>query len=154
MASALNRRRKGAAGAGSSTTLLTKLEQSVMDGDYYQALQMYKTSFNRYMSKDQETEAIDLLASGTAVLLKKAQHNSASELANYLIDHLHANQIPPASKHLVAIEKMASSYNGADGSLFLKTALKWTKEWGRNTQGEPRVHHLLAQTYRGLRNFP
>ena len=107
------------------------------------------------MSKGRDKDAIDLVVSGTEVLLKQGGDalRQATDLCTYLIDNVASNHIAPTADYIGAIEKIAAAHEEKDSSTFLKDALKWTKEDGRHPRGDPVVHLLLAQNYRVLGKY-
>ena len=63
-----------------------KLEERVKEGDYYGALQMYKTLFSRHAKAIELTQACQLAEKGTISLLQYTQEKAATEMALLLID--------------------------------------------------------------------
>ena len=103
------------------------------------------------MGKAQQTEAMELLVSGTQVLLQAEQHRSATELATYMVEHFVANKVDPGPAHVEAMNTLAAAFAeaGVDGGkALLSAALKWSQECGRKVHGEPAFHLLLARAAR------
>ncbi|XP_022236293.1 Golgi to ER traffic protein 4 homolog, partial [Limulus polyphemus] len=68
--------------------ILSKLQSNIEAGNYYEAHQMYRTIYFRYLSQKKYKELLDLLYEGSSTLLKLCQHNSGADLANLLVDVL------------------------------------------------------------------
>lgn len=71
-----------------SQRLITKLEDRLEKGDYYEAHQIYRTIYHRLAREKKFNEAYNLLFSGAVKLLERKQYNSGADLANLLIDML------------------------------------------------------------------
>jgi hypothetical protein len=61
-------------------------DEFLSHGKYYEALQLYKTIYNRLLTKKSYNETIVLLLDGAKQLLSYKQGNAGGELANSLID--------------------------------------------------------------------
>ncbi|KAH9325688.1 hypothetical protein KI387_005866, partial [Taxus chinensis] len=73
---------------------LEKLEKSVQAGNYYEAQQMYKSLYARYMSVHKYQEALDLLQSGASIQLRHGQVTCGAELALLFVETLIKAKIP------------------------------------------------------------
>lgn len=67
-----------------------KLERQLEAGDYYGALQMYKTLFMRLLKGDtpdaaQQEKAADLALEAALLLIQHKQNTAATEMANLLV---------------------------------------------------------------------
>ncbi|MCO5582874.1 hypothetical protein L7F22_036775 [Adiantum nelumboides] len=67
---------------------LQKLEKSVDAGNYYEAQQMYKTIYARYVAAKNFGAAVDLLQSGASVQLRHGQVTCGVELGILLVESL------------------------------------------------------------------
>lgn len=66
----MSRRRKP--GGGKSLDVVNRLQQRVEEGNYYEALQLYKTSYSRLKAQGRLDDAEELLAAGAIAM---SQHN-------------------------------------------------------------------------------
>uniref|UniRef100_A0A8C4SNQ5 Golgi to ER traffic protein 4 homolog n=1 Tax=Erpetoichthys calabaricus TaxID=27687 RepID=A0A8C4SNQ5_ERPCA len=105
-----------------------KLRASVEKGDYYEAHQMYRTLFFRYMSQGKYTEARELMYSGALLFFSYNQVKCLAKLFS-LMD--------PNSPERVA---------------FVSRALKWSAK-GSGKLGHPKLHQLLAITLWKEQNY-
>ncbi|KAM9125066.1 Golgi to ER traffic protein 4 homolog isoform 1-T1 [Pangshura tecta] len=65
-----------------------KLRASVEKGEYYEAHQMYRTLFFRYMSQGKHVEARELMYSGALLFFSHNQQNSAADLSMLVLESL------------------------------------------------------------------
>lgn len=97
---ALARQAAGAKAAASATAteqdpsgvenVTRKLEAQLAAGDFYGALQMYKTLFMRFLKGDapdaaQQLKAIELALEAALCLIRHAQNTAATEMANLMV---------------------------------------------------------------------
>jgi hypothetical protein len=68
-------------------SLQEKLERTLEDEDFYQALQIYKTLYVRNMSANNISGAEELLVHGTEKLLEQSQVEAGTELSTLLFKH-------------------------------------------------------------------
>ena len=157
-----NRRRaRRTAGGGTSSgrerqnvQAQSNLEAKLAEGDFYEALQIYKTLYARHVAHKEHDQAMQLVIQGSRTLLGHAQLNAATELALMLIDLFTAQQ-PPRNvddETRTMLRNVAAAYPpGAHAELttFLKAALRWsTRAPGGRQTGDPAVHEMLARAYR------
>lgn len=69
----MSRRRKA---GGKTLDVVQRLEQRVSEGDYYEALQLYKTSYSRFKAQQKLDDAEELLVTGAIAMAKE---NEASK---------------------------------------------------------------------------
>lgn len=62
------RRRKP---GGKSLEVIQRLQQRVSEGEYYEALQLYKTSYSRLKAQGKLDEAEELLVTGAIAMSKE-----------------------------------------------------------------------------------
>lgn len=157
--------------AGTAKTL-EKLEKSVQAGNYYEAQQMYKSIYARYMAAQKYLEALDLLQSGATIQLRHGQVTCGAELALLFVETLSKGKLPYEQETLdriraifhefpeVAVayllsdeddlqklsENMLAAKAQYDGcTSFLKAAIKWSAEAGGPSKGAPELHDMIAQ---------
>lgn len=75
-------------GARGVARVLAKLESSIEAGNYYEAHQMYRTLYFRYLSQQKYEELLDLLYQGALTLLSHEQNTSGADLGLLLVDTL------------------------------------------------------------------
>ncbi len=151
------RRRRKAKGTKS---VLAKLEESLKDGDFYSALQMYKTLLSRTSPKEVKN-ARHIAEEGTIKLLEFGYSKAATELGKqFITDYLIEFKILVDEDVIQTICNIANKYPAKDIDaqqdklLFLNEAIDWTKKHDKsNPRGTPTLHLVTATTYFSLGDF-
>lgn len=68
--------------------VLGKLENSIQEGNYYEAHQMYRTLYFRYSGQNKLDDCLALLYSGSKLFLEKEQYSSGADLILLLLTTL------------------------------------------------------------------
>ncbi|XP_028395241.1 Golgi to ER traffic protein 4 homolog [Dendronephthya gigantea] len=136
--------------------VLSKLQKSIEDGDHYEAHQMIRTLYFRYMSQTKHKDALDLVYDGATVLLNHGQEESGLDLCQLMLKCFEEADF---SVNDETLEKITAHFLlfkpcSANRHEFIDGALSWTakksKEW---TFGHPRLNLLCAETYWKERNY-
>lgn len=77
-----------AAARGGVSRVLAKLELSIQSGDYYEAHQMYRTLYFRYLSQKRYNDCLELLFKGAMRFLVNEQYGSGADLGLLVVDTL------------------------------------------------------------------
>ncbi|KAG8329162.1 Golgi to ER traffic protein 4 [Homalodisca vitripennis] len=80
--------------------VLGKLDSSVKNGNYYEAHQMYRTLYFRYLTQKKYGELLELLFDGAKLLLQHDQQTSGADLAILLVDVLVKSETEPSDFHI------------------------------------------------------
>ncbi|XP_076366387.1 Golgi to ER traffic protein 4 homolog isoform X2 [Tachypleus tridentatus] len=133
--------------AGGVDRILSKLQSNIEAGNYYEAHQMYRTIYFRYLSQKNYKELLDLLYEGSCTLLKLHQHNSGADLASLVVDVLiKAGSIVTSED----IDKLARLFSlmlpeSPERFKFLTGALKWSSQGeDSHRRGHPYLHQHIA----------
>ncbi|XP_002735673.1 Golgi to ER traffic protein 4 homolog [Saccoglossus kowalevskii] len=132
---------------GGVERVLKKLKASVEAGSYYEAHQMYRTLYFRYMAQKKHAEAIELIYSGANVLLTHNQHGSGTDLCMLLIEVLNTSNTAPAADNLDKVSSLFTQLgpDSTERPLYKNAALKWScKNDPSHKSGHPELHTLLA----------
>ena len=70
----------------SGDRILGKINRLIEEKEFYEAHQLYRTIYFRYLNSKRFTELQNLLYNGAMSLLRKEQYNSGADLANLYID--------------------------------------------------------------------
>uniref|UniRef100_A0AAQ5XR37 Golgi to ER traffic protein 4 homolog n=1 Tax=Amphiprion ocellaris TaxID=80972 RepID=A0AAQ5XR37_AMPOC len=116
-----------------------KLRASVEKGDYYEAHQMYRTLFFRYMSQAKHAEARELMYNGALLFFSYNQVYAA--LVCFLKNHI-----------ILAKLFGQMDQNSPERVAFVSRALKWSTG-GSGKLGHPKLHQLLAVTLWKEQNY-
>ncbi|KAM3964436.1 Golgi to ER traffic protein 4 homolog [Aphomia sociella] len=127
--------------------VLDKLEASVNSGHYYEAHQMYRTLYFRYLSQKKYPELLNLLYKGSTVLLQRDQQGSGADLAILLIDVLNKSETKPCEEWIDKIAKLFEIMNSSipERETYLTNAVKWSMD--SNKKGHPLLHKKIAEVY-------
>ncbi|KAG8008994.1 Golgi to ER traffic protein 4-like protein [Nibea albiflora] len=132
-----------------------KLRASVEKGDYYEAHQMYRTLFFRYMSQAKHAEARELMYNGALLFFSYNQQNSAADLSMLVLEVLEKSETKVEDEILA--ENLAKLFsmmdqNSPERVAFVSRALKWSTG-GSGKLGHPKLHQLLAVTLWKEQNY-
>ncbi|XP_063487166.1 Golgi to ER traffic protein 4 homolog isoform X2 [Symphalangus syndactylus] len=146
--------RNGGRNRGGVQRVEGKLRASVEKGDYYEAHQMYRTLFFRYMSQSKHAEARELMYSGALLFFSHGQQNSAADLSMLVLESLEKAEVEVADELLENLAKVFSLMdpNSPERVAFVSRALKWSSG-GSGKLGHPRLHQLLALTLWKEQNY-
>lgn len=139
-------------------------------GNYYEAQQMYKSVYARYVAAKKYAAALELLQSGASVQLRHGQVTCGVELGVLLVETLGKANVKYGMPALDQIKSIAGSFprenleandrrqlpktseaylaakTRVDGfSTFMKAAIRWCIETGRLRRGPPELHCILAE---------
>uniref|UniRef100_A0AAQ4P7J0 Golgi to ER traffic protein 4 homolog n=1 Tax=Gasterosteus aculeatus aculeatus TaxID=481459 RepID=A0AAQ4P7J0_GASAC len=131
-----------------------KLRASVEKGDYYEAHQMYRTLFFRYMSQAKHAEARELMHNGALLFFSYNQQNSAADLSMLVLEVLEKSETKVEDEILESLAKLFSrmDQNSPERVAFVSRALKWSTG-GPGKLGHPKLHQLLAVTLWKEQNY-
>uniref|UniRef100_A0A8C8GV90 Golgi to ER traffic protein 4 homolog n=1 Tax=Oncorhynchus tshawytscha TaxID=74940 RepID=A0A8C8GV90_ONCTS len=131
-----------------------KLRASVEKGDYYEAHQMYRTLFFRYMSQAKHADARELMYNGAQLFFSYNQLNSAADLSMLVLESLEKSEATVEDEDLEHLAKLFSLMdpNSPERVAFVSRALKWSTG-GSGKLGSPILHQLLAVTLWKEQNY-
>ncbi|XP_048101488.1 LOW QUALITY PROTEIN: Golgi to ER traffic protein 4 homolog [Alosa alosa] len=131
-----------------------KLRASVEKGDYYEAHQMYRTLFFRYMSQSKHAEARELMCNGALLFFSHNQQNSAADLSMLVLESLEKSEAEVEDDILEHLVKLFSLMDpkSPERVAFVSRALKWSTG-GPGKLGNPKLHQLLALTLWKEQNY-
>lgn len=153
---------------------IERLASMVNDGKCYEAQQMYKTYSARYIAAERYAEALDILESGALIQLERDQVTCGAELAGLFVETLIKGKFPFSEEILDRVRKIYQAFPklsvpqhlGDDDdddmqklsealvaartrvegcSTFLRSAIKWSAEFGAPKNGSPQLHDMLAE---------
>ncbi|XP_023016354.2 Golgi to ER traffic protein 4 homolog isoform X1 [Leptinotarsa decemlineata] len=142
-----------AQGVRGISRVLEKLEKSIEDGHFYEAHQMYRTLYFRYMGQRKFKELKDMLYSGSILFLEHDQQLSGSDLGLLLIEVLEKSEdfdydlwSPKLTKIFCKI-----SVSTPERETFLTHAIRWSSKG--SSYGHPLLHQSIAQIYWKEKNY-
>jgi len=144
---------------------LQRVKVQVEAGAFYEAQQMYKTTYHRYHSRKQVEEAYQVLREGAVQQLRSGQITCGTELAGMLVDAYAEDKVPAAGAavsslcDIVRVMPSSSTASGATSSSseadtvdeaavdacsrFVTAAVKWAHRQGADTAVR-QLHDLFA----------
>ncbi|XP_044731601.1 Golgi to ER traffic protein 4 homolog [Chrysoperla carnea] len=133
--------------------VLTKLEASVSSGNYYEAHQMYRTLYFRYLGQKKYSEALDLLYNGAHILLQHGQLGSGADLAILYVDVLIQSDTPVLEEIFERIAKLFAAIGPTipERDTFLTNAIKWSQQ--NNKRGHAKLHQKFADIFWKEENY-
>jgi len=131
---------------GGTERVLSKLKTSIENQNYYEAHQMYRTLYFRYLGQKKYVELQGMLYDGAVLLFSHDETASGTDLAKLYVDTLNQAEQAPEELHFVRISKLYQLIPGdnVDKPLYLSTCLKWSG--GGPGPGHPRLHQHIAYT--------
>ncbi|CAM9200608.1 unnamed protein product [Ectocarpus sp. 12 AP-2014] len=121
----MSRRRKP---GGNSLDVVQRLQQRVSEGEFYEALQLYKTSYSRLKAQCKLDDAEELLTAGAIAMSKENELNAATELGLLIVTSFEENGREVDEARLSQLKRVAVAMTpGVEMSEFLKRAIRWTR---------------------------
>ncbi|XP_073245589.1 Golgi to ER traffic protein 4 homolog isoform X2 [Porites lutea] len=141
---------------GGTQRILQKLNKTIEDGEYYEAHQLIRTLYFRYISQKSYEDAIEIVHNGACLFLKHKQEGSGNDLALLMIECFRTAHIPVGDSALEKIRSIFELYE--PGSLnryeFIREAIKWTSDTDPSLKyGHPELHLLCAHRFWKEKNF-
>ncbi|KAI4499983.1 hypothetical protein M0802_004853 [Mischocyttarus mexicanus] len=135
--------------------VLAKLEASINSENYYEAHQMYRTLYFRYLGQEKYAELLELLYNGSLLLLQHEQHASGADLGTLLINVLIRSQSKPSSEYFEKITHLFSLMSpfSPERETFLQLALRWSTKLTDYKTGDPELHQRIAQVFWREKNY-
>ncbi|KPJ08157.1 Golgi to ER traffic protein 4-like [Papilio machaon] len=134
--------------------VLEKLEASVNAGQYYEAHQMYRTLYFRYLSQKKYEHLFKLLYEGSTLLLLRDQQGSGADLAILLVDVLNKSETKPSEEWIEKIAKLFELMHSGipERDTYLTNAVKWSMD--NSKKGHPLLHQKIAEVYWKEKRYP
>jgi len=131
---------------GGTERVLSKLKTSIENKNYYEAHQMYRTLYFRYLGQKKYDELENMLYDGAMLLFSHEEIASGTDLAKLYVDTLNQAEAGPEEIRFLRISKMYQSipFDNVDKTLYLTTCLKWSSRDSGSPIGHPRLHQHIA----------
>ncbi|KOX69034.1 Golgi to ER traffic protein 4 like protein [Melipona quadrifasciata] len=135
--------------------VLAKLEASINSENYYEAHQMYRTLYFRYLGQKKYSELLELLYNGSTLLLQHEQHASGADLGILFVNVLTQSGTEPSQDYF---EKITSLFNlmspvSPERDVFVQSALRWSIKGTEYKTGHPDLHQKIAQVFWREKNY-
>ncbi|XP_012152087.1 Golgi to ER traffic protein 4 homolog isoform X2 [Megachile rotundata] len=135
--------------------VLTKLEASINSENYYEAHQMYRTLYFRYLGQKKYSELLELLYNGSTLLLQHEQHASGADLGILFINVLTQSGTEPSQVYFEKITNLLCimSSSSPERDIFIQSALRWSIRGNEYKTGHPDLHQKIAQVFWKEKNY-
>jgi len=135
--------------------VLTKLKSHIDNQNFYEAHQMYRTLYFRYLGQKKYGELETMLFDGATLLFSKDESASGTDLAKLYVDTLKEADQVPEDVHFQRMSKMYKLIprDSVDKPVFLTACLKLSNNTG-SPIGHPRLHQYLAYALWEEKEFP
>ncbi|KAG7210643.1 hypothetical protein KM043_012157 [Ampulex compressa] len=135
--------------------VLAKLEACINSGNYYEAHQMYRTLFFRYLGQKKYSELLDLLYNGSTLLLRHDQLASGVDLGILFINVLTQSGTEPTEAYFEKIRSLLNlmSPTCPERDIFLQSALSWSTKGTEYNTGHPDLHQKVAEILWKEKNY-
>ncbi|XP_045476092.1 Golgi to ER traffic protein 4 homolog [Harmonia axyridis] len=133
--------------------ILGKLENSIKSGNYYEAHQMYRTLYFRYLGQEKYDDLYQMLYNGSILFLEHDQQISGADLAKLLVDVL----VQAGETDVVNWSpKLCNIFSKIDQSnpereTFMSNVIKWSAK--DSPRGNPYLHQCIAEIYWKEKNY-
>lgn len=140
---------------GGTSRVQLKLKKSVEDGKYYEAHQMYRTLYFRYMAQKKHAEAIELLYSGATLLLEHEQYGSGADLSILLAEVFQTSRAAVVDDNIAKVSKLFQLIppDIPERQMFLANSLKWAKQMNPPTNCVSELHRQVGLALWKEKNF-
>lgn len=139
---------KQAASRGVSR-VLGKLNSSIAAKNFYEAHQMYRTLYFRYVSQGKYDELLELLYKGALVMLDNEQYSSGADLGLLIIQTLESagSAVEDPEEWMKRLSELIGKIkpNIVERETVMEKAIKWSGTVSKSTTGHPLMHKLVAQ---------
>ncbi|KAI4456143.1 hypothetical protein MML48_8g00008243 [Holotrichia oblita] len=133
--------------------VLEKIDNSIKNGDYYEAHQLYRMLYFRYLGQEKYSELLDLLYKGSLSFLDHNQHISGADLGILLIEVLVKSQNKNFTEWTPKLCKIFAkiSPTTVERETFIVNTIRWSSLDGKH--GHPFLHQSIAQVYWNEKNY-
>ncbi|XP_062508187.1 Golgi to ER traffic protein 4 homolog isoform X2 [Corticium candelabrum] len=132
---------------GGTVRVLEKAERRLEEGKYYEAHQMYRTVYYRFMGQKRNDEALNLVHKGASLLLEHKQFGSGLDLCLLTIERFITDKIAVSDERLDQLAQLFHLFDGQEKprAKFINAAIKWSSGGGDGYRyGHPYLHQLVA----------
>lgn len=135
--------------------VLEKLERSVEDGNYYEAHQMYRTLYFRYLGQKKYNELLDMLYNGSVLFLEHEQNISGADLGILLVEVLVKSETCNFSEWIPKLSTIFAkiSISTPERDTYIMNCIRWSSSNGHFNHGHPVLHQQVAQVYWNEKNY-
>lgn len=143
-------------GGAGTERVISKLKKSIENENYYEAHQMYRTLYFRYVGQHKYQELETMLYDGAILLFSHNQVESGLDLAKLYVETLKEGEFKPEDSKFVKICRLYDEIpcDNVDKASFLSTCLRWSSYNPGTSVGHPRLHQHIAYLLWKQRKYP
>jgi len=140
---------------GGTERVLSKLKAHIDNENFYEAHQMYRTLYFRYLGQKKYGELETMLFDGSVLLFSHKEVASGTDLAKLYVDTLNQAEAAPEEIHFQRISKLYQLIpcDNVDKPVYLSACLKWSNTDGTPV-GHPRLHQHIAYALWQAKQYP
>jgi len=129
---------------GGVERVMSKLKTSIENQNFYEAHQMYRTLYFRYLGQRKFVDLEMLLYDGAVLLFSHDQVESGLDLSKLYVEILQEGEFLPEENKFSKLSRLYDCipFGNVDKAGFLSLSLKWSS--GGNSVGHPRLHQYIA----------
>ncbi|RDA95845.1 hypothetical protein CP533_5127 [Ophiocordyceps camponoti-saundersi (nom. inval.)] len=129
--------------------IVSRLQQKIAEGDYYEAQQQTRVAASRHIKTRNWPAAIDILASVAQALLRAGQGGSGGDLCVMLVDVYVQAQLKPDAESKGRLLTCLRLFGPAEPTRkrFISDMMSWSAKFGDYPAGDPELHHVAGSLY-------
>ncbi|PFH56488.1 hypothetical protein XA68_16429 [Ophiocordyceps unilateralis] len=129
--------------------IVARLQQKIVDGDFYEAQQQTRVAASRHIKTRNWPAAIDILASVAQALLRAGQGGSGGDLCVMLVDVYVQAQLRPDAEAKGRLLTCLRLFDAAEPTRkrFISDMVSWSAKFGDYPAGDPELHHVAGSIY-------
>ncbi|XP_022912090.1 Golgi to ER traffic protein 4 homolog [Onthophagus taurus] len=133
--------------------VLQKIDNSIKNGEFYEAHQMYRMLYFRYLGQEKYLELLDMLYNGAMSFLDHNQDISGADLGTLLVDVLVQSGNKDYTSWTPKLCKIFAKINPItpERDTFIIKTIRWSSLDGKF--GHPFLHQSIAQVYWNEKNY-
>ncbi|KAH8898542.1 DUF410-domain-containing protein [Thozetella sp. PMI_491] len=138
-----------AAKADKIEKIITRLQERIGEGQFYEAQQQTRVVAARYTKAENWPAAIDILFGVSQSLLKAGQGGSGGDLALLLVDVYEKAELKPDAGSKGKLLTCLRLFDSEEPTRkkFVDRAVGWSSKFGEYPAGDPELHHVTGSLY-------
>ncbi|KAI1763030.1 DUF410-domain-containing protein [Hypoxylon sp. FL1150] len=129
--------------------IITRLQQRISEGQFYEAQQQTRVVAARYTKAANWDAAIDILYNVAQSLLKAGQGGSGGDLCVLLVDTYKQAELKPDSASKGKLLTCLRLFDSEEPTRkkFIGEIIGWSSKYGEYPAGDPELHHVAGSLY-------
>ncbi|KAF4120436.1 Protein of unknown function (DUF410) [Geosmithia morbida] len=129
--------------------IVTRLQATITEGDYYEAQQQTRVAASRYIKTQNWPAAIDILNNVAQSLLKAGQGGSGGDLCIMMVDVYRQAELKPDATSKGRLLTCLRLFDAGEPTrkTFITELIGWSAKFGEYPAGDPELHHVVGSLY-------